>query len=65
MKPRADVLDPDDWRQPAVGSATTITLAPGPRRKREFPPGFHGAAPGPSHDEEAPPRPARPKKPKP
>lgn len=50
------------------GSATTLnTDGKAPRRTREFPPGFHGANPGPSHDDEAPrprraPRPTPPRK---
>lgn len=41
-----------------VGSASTLfrTDKPIPAPTREFPPGFHGAAPGPSHDESEPPR---------
>jgi hypothetical protein len=37
------------------GSATTLnTDGKAPKRTREFPPGFHGANPGPSHDDERP-----------
>lgn len=44
----------------AIGSASTLTHdSKAPRRTREFPPGFHGANPGPSHDDEAPPPPKR------
>ena len=52
-----DDVDPYDFIVLGVGSASTITTYDKPVRvrPREFPPGFHGASPGPSHDE-APPR---------
>lgn len=51
-----EYIDPYDFIVPSVGSACTITLYDKPIRvaPRAFPPGFHGAAPGPSED---PPRP--------
>jgi hypothetical protein len=36
------------------GSATTMNSDGKRRRTREFPPGFHGANPGPSYDEDPP-----------
>jgi len=52
----------------AVGTATTLSAdGARPQRPREFPPGFAGANPGPSHDDDAPPTPrrrARPAQPK-
>lgn len=40
-----------------VGYQSTLdTVRQDARPKREFPPGFHGAAPGPSHDDNYRPR---------
>lgn len=49
-------LDAEDLWSPSVGTATPITEYAEPIRvpKRAFPPGFHGANPGPSHDEDPP-----------
>jgi hypothetical protein len=49
-----------DYLTLGVGSASTITTYDKPIRlpPRAFPPGFHGANPGPSIDED-PPRPRR------
>jgi len=48
----------DDWNSAAVGgigAAGTVHGWPNqPLPKREFPPGFHVAAPGPSHPEPKP-----------
>jgi hypothetical protein len=56
MKPRADVLDELDVPGFSVGAASTIQPFQSKRRPRAFPPGFAGAAPGPSHDEDEAPR---------
>lgn len=50
-----DDVDLYDFIVPSIGSASTITTYDKPVRvkPREFPPGFHGANPGPS-DEPAP-----------
>ncbi len=46
--------DPNPW---GIGSACTLSPYGGTARERAFPPGFHGAAPGPSHPEaDAPPK---------
>lgn len=51
------------WGQGQVaGACATLNKdAPRPRHvpRREFPPGIHGAAPGPSHEEDAPAAPKR------
>lgn len=44
----------DDLSGFAGGSATTLNSDGKWKRFREFPPGFHGANPGPSHDDDAP-----------
>lgn len=53
-KPRADLEDWEDGvATMGIGSASTLTTydrAPG-SPYREFPPGFHGANPGPSYEE--------------
>lgn len=51
-----------DGPEPGIGAATTITenfVPPKHRPKREFPPGFHGANPGPSYDEDEEPPPPK------
>jgi hypothetical protein len=54
QKPRADDWYDDGFIQPG-GSASTLHSWPDqPLPQREFPPGFHGANPGPSHPEPKP-----------
>lgn len=56
----------DDWEAdgpvPSVGSASTVSRDGAAKRQREFPPGFHGANPGPSYEDEPAPRRPRRKK---
>jgi hypothetical protein len=55
VKPRV-WLDEEDLMTFPVGAASTLTEYVEPRKvpPREFPPGFHVAAPGPSHPEPEP-----------
>jgi hypothetical protein len=56
VSPRADLEDFENGvASLGSGSVSTLTTYPGARLNphREFPPGFHGANPGPSFDEPA------------
>lgn len=53
-----DAVEP----QPTLGHCTTLESRGAAKRKREFNPGFAGANPGPSYEDEPMPRPPRRKK---
>lgn len=58
-RPRSDEESGDGLAGFLGGSATTLnTDGKWAKRKREFAPGFHGANPGPSHEDDAPSPPA-------